>query len=264
MAAVSGVSGMGVVYPFDIIKTQLQTRTKVDPNFVRSVMSVGRSIVVASGVSGLWRGFGTASAGIAPQQGLMFAINDWAREYYIAKHPALKITGPEELCAGTAAGIVQLFVAVPYEHVKIKLQIAPEKSASQVIQEIGLRNLFRGFTATFVRDVPFCLVYFPLYSYMKSSYMTMTQSTEEPLHIGILAGMMSGMIGGAITTPGDMVKTLIQKSTRPVSTIGTFQRVIQKEGATALFKGWNTRVLIIGLSYGIISGVYELQKRLLA
>jgi len=94
--------------------------------------------------------------------------------------------------------------------------------------------------------------------------MTMTQSTEEPLHIGILAGMMSGMIGGAITTPGDMVKTLIQKSTRPVSTIGTFQRVIQKEGATALFKGWNTRVLIIGLSYGIISGVYELQKRLLA
>mmetsp|Transcript_27825 Transcript_27825/g.28071 ORF Transcript_27825/g.28071 Transcript_27825/m.28071 type:complete len:276 (+) Transcript_27825:72-899(+) len=264
MAAVSGVTGMGVVYPFDIVKTSLQTRPSSGAGFVKSVMSTAQAIISSNGVRGLWRGFTATAAGIAPEKGICFAVNDWIRDYCSSKHPGIKLSLGEEIFSGTAAGILSLSITVPYEHVKIKLQIAPSKNVSQVINEIGVMNTYRGLMATFIRDVPFFFVYFPLYFQVKTFQMSFYQTDKEPFHVGLIAGSIAGTVGGALTTPGDMVKTLIQKGNKQVSTIGTFRKVVRREGVTALFKGCGSRSIIIGASFGIISAVYELQKKLLS
>eukprot|EP00607_Mallomonas_marina_P007412 CAMPEP_0182416256 /NCGR_PEP_ID=MMETSP1167-20130531/505_1 /TAXON_ID=2988 /ORGANISM="Mallomonas Sp, Strain CCMP3275" /LENGTH=262 /DNA_ID=CAMNT_0024588867 /DNA_START=117 /DNA_END=908 /DNA_ORIENTATION=+ len=262
MAATSGVSGMSVVYPIDIIKTQLQSSPVQNMGFIRSVVSTGRSIVSSSGVSGLWKGFAAAAVGIAPEKGITIGVNDGMRDYYLARHPLQKLSLQEEICAGTTAGVVQLIVTVPYEHVKIKLQLSTGKSVTDIVQEIGVRNLYRGFLATFLRDVPFCVIFFPLYSNLKTALSRGAE--EEPFHAGLLAGMMSGTFAGILTTPGDMLKTTIQRGSGGVSTVTALRRVIESEGSGALFRGWNTRAMIVGISYALISSVFEFQKRLLS
>eukprot|EP00607_Mallomonas_marina_P009539 CAMPEP_0182418490 /NCGR_PEP_ID=MMETSP1167-20130531/2907_1 /TAXON_ID=2988 /ORGANISM="Mallomonas Sp, Strain CCMP3275" /LENGTH=275 /DNA_ID=CAMNT_0024592715 /DNA_START=27 /DNA_END=854 /DNA_ORIENTATION=+ len=262
MAATSGVSGMSVVYPIDMIKTQLQSSPIRNGGFINSVLSTGRNIVSRSGVSGLWRGFAAAAIGIAPEKGITIGVNDGMRDYFLANHPRKKLSLREEISAGTTAGIVQLIVTVPYEHIKIKLQLSTGKSVARVVREIGAKNLYRGFLATFLRDVPFCIIFFPLYSNLKTVVSGGAQ--EEPFHAGLLAGMISGSFAGIITTPGDMLKTTIQRGNGGVSTLRALRRVIEIEGVGALLRGWNTRAMIVGISYGLISSIFEFQKRLLS
>eukprot|EP00607_Mallomonas_marina_P002348 CAMPEP_0182426716 /NCGR_PEP_ID=MMETSP1167-20130531/13233_1 /TAXON_ID=2988 /ORGANISM="Mallomonas Sp, Strain CCMP3275" /LENGTH=343 /DNA_ID=CAMNT_0024608367 /DNA_START=29 /DNA_END=1060 /DNA_ORIENTATION=- len=262
MAATSGVSGMFFVYPIDIIKTQLQSSPAQNSGFIRSVVSTGRSIVSSSGIPGLWRGFGAAAIGIAPEKGITIGFNDGMRDYFSAKHPDQKLSLIEEISAGTTAGVVQLLITVPYEHVKIKLQLSTGKTVTDVVREIGVRNIFRGFSATFLRDVPFCILFFPLYSNMKT--LISRGAKDEPFHAGLISGMVSGTFAGIITTPGDMLKTVIQGGNGRYTTMSICSKVVQKEGAAALFRGWNSRGMIAGLSYGLITTVFEFQKRLLA
>mmetsp|Transcript_29624 Transcript_29624/g.30020 ORF Transcript_29624/g.30020 Transcript_29624/m.30020 type:complete len:168 (-) Transcript_29624:497-1000(-) len=112
MATISGLSGMVVVYPIDIIKTQLQSSRVRNIGLIGSIISTTGSIISSSGVFGLWRGFPAAALGIAPEKGITFAVNDGIRDYYMANHPHQKLSLQEEIIAGTAAGVAQLVMYV--------------------------------------------------------------------------------------------------------------------------------------------------------
>ena len=209
------------------------------------------------------------------EKGIKLAVNDTMRDYFFTKNQVRKIKVHEEIIAGSIAGFLQLIVTVPYEMVKIRLQMqgnVPEnqrKNALGIIAELGPLKMYRGLTATMVRDVPFCVLFFPLYSNIKDSLCSF-QSTngasinQEPFHIGLLSGMIAGSISGAIVTPADMLKTRIQQGlTDQQSFILYAKDVIQKEGSIALFRGWHTRVLVIAPLYGFVSLAFELQKRFL-
>jgi hypothetical protein len=119
-----------------------------------------------------------------------------------------------------------------------------------------------------VRDVPFCILFFPLYSNIKEHLCNLHSPnkaiTSEPFHVGLLSGMIAGSISGVIVTPADMLKTRIQQGLSSHKSFFAYGReVIQKEGTVALFNGWHTRVLVIAPLYGFVSLAFELQKRYL-
>mmetsp|Transcript_14627 Transcript_14627/g.14731 ORF Transcript_14627/g.14731 Transcript_14627/m.14731 type:complete len:140 (+) Transcript_14627:635-1054(+) len=129
---------------------------------------------------------------------------------------------------------------------------------------LAITTIFRMHTLLAHLSLSFLRLYFiqPLYSNLKTALSRNAQ--EEPFHAGLLAGMISGTFAGIITTPGDMVKTTIQRGDGGVSTLTAIRRVIRTEGSGALFRGWNTRAMIVGISYALISSVFEFQKRLLS
>jgi len=49
---------------------------------------------------------------------------------------------------------------VPYEQVKIKLQLSTGKTVTEVVREIGILNIYRGLQATLARDVLFYIFFF--------------------------------------------------------------------------------------------------------
>jgi len=167
-------------------------------------------IVSRNGIRGLYRGFSTCLVGIAPEKAIKLAVNDVIREFFAAKNPVASsnIKVHQEIIAGSIAGLLQLVVTVPYEMVKIRLQLQgniPElqrKSAFTIVNELGSTGgVYRGFTATMYRDVPFCIIFFPLYSNIKtlltpSSTLTVNGVLQEPFHIGLLSGMFSGAVAG--------------------------------------------------------------------
>ena len=62
------------------------------------------------------------------------------------------------------------------EIVKIRLQVAGEiqsvrrPAASEVVRELGIRGLYKGARACFLRDIPFSAIYFPAYSHTKRHF----------------------------------------------------------------------------------------------
>ncbi|KAI3427269.1 hypothetical protein D9Q98_007201 [Chlorella vulgaris] len=93
---------------------------------------------------------------------------------------------------------------------------------------------------------------------------------EEGLRVQLLAGGVAGGLAAAATTPLDVVKTRLQleglssatryntTSVRPV-----LQRIMREEGAAALWRGWQPRVLFHAPSAAICWGIYETAKKLL-
>lgn len=64
----------------------------------------------------------------------------------------------------------------PMEIVKIRLQMASmneagaRPSALNVVKELGLRGLYKGATACFLRDIPFSMIYFPTYATLRKKF----------------------------------------------------------------------------------------------
>lgn len=159
---------------------------------------------------------------------------------------------------------------------------AKRESAMSILRSMGPVGMYRGFTATLFRDVPFCLLFFPLYSNVKefqlkslstgfsSSHLMendppVLENGKEPFHVGLVAGIVAGAISAAAVTPADMLKTRIQQKMN--GDLGFFQyarSVMEAEGMSALFKGWQARVMVIAPLYGIVSLAFELQKQWLS
>lgn len=79
-----------------------------------------------------------------------------------------------EIIAGGCAGFAQVLFTNPLELIKIRMQLAGETGMQQralaVVQEIGVRNLYNGSRACWLRDIPFTGIYFPLYAHLKAYF----------------------------------------------------------------------------------------------
>lgn len=271
VGASAGMFGAALVYPLDIVKTTLQSRSVVPgQSLVSATVSAANSILLSNGFRGFYRGLGACLVGMAPEKALKLAVNDLAKDH-ITDRNSKKITVSQEVISGCIAGFVQLFVTVPYEAVKIKLQmqgnipIAERISALQIIQKAGPMGIYRGYTATFLRDVPFCILFFPMYSFLKTAqtqYINGSTTDEEPFHVGLTAGIVAGAVAGGIVTPFDMLKTRIQQGVNGNKGLLAFgAEVVRKEGAAALYRGWHTRMIVIAPLYGLVSLAFEVQKK---
>jgi hypothetical protein len=279
VGASAGILGTSIIYPIDLMKTQLQSTT--GQSFSSTVSRVFRA-------GGLYRGFSACLIGIAPEKAIKLAVNDGVRDYYIgqneAQNTSKSITLQQEIIAGSSAGFLQLFVTVPYESVKIQMQMANTATAAHrdsaftVLKRMGPVGMYRGMTATLLRDVPFCLLFFPLYSNVKELQMKAYQPTnqaglldshdiikKEPFHVGLVAGIVSGGVSATLVTPADMLKTRIQQKMNGDQRFFEYAtQVARKEGMAALFKGWQARVMVIAPLYGIVSLAFEVQKQWLS
>ena len=115
--------------------------------------------------------------------------------------------------------------------------------------------VFRGFGITLFREVPFACIQFPMYEGLKSSY------GDTPLK-SAACGSLSGAFAAALTTPLDVVKTRYQigySSTGAAyeSSRHVVELILKEEGAAALMKGVEPRVMWIGIGGFVFFGAYE-------
>jgi solute carrier family 25 aspartate/glutamate transporter 12/13 len=107
VGAVAGILGTSVIYPVDLMKTQIQSST--NSSIVATVTRVFRS-------GGLYRGFSACLVGIAPEKAIKLAVNDGMRDYFVQnRNNGGKIMLHQEIISGSLAGFLQLLVTVPCE-----------------------------------------------------------------------------------------------------------------------------------------------------
>lgn len=158
----------------------------------------------------------------------------------------------------------------PLEIVKIRLQTAGEVStnnklgAGAVIRELGLRNLYKGASACFLRDIPFSGIYFPVYAHCKLHFAS-ENGHNSPGSL-LVSAVIAGVPAAYLVTPADVIKTRLQVSARSGQTtysglLDATQKIMREEGFTAFWKGGIARVFRSAPQFGFTLLTYEILQR---
>jgi solute carrier family 25 S-adenosylmethionine transporter 26 len=263
-----GVAGTTVdvaLFPIDTLKTRLQA----PGGFWK-----------AGGLRGIYRGIGAAAAGSAPGAALFFATYETtkARLTRLNREHDLPVSeATVHMAAASLGEVAACLVRVPTEVIKAKMQTSATKLSLGNTVRATLRErygtglltnltggLYRGYGMTLFREIPFCMIQFPLYEHAKKTWAEGQGCPTTPLQAAT-CGSASGAVAGAVTTPLDVLKTRLMlgadhegipyKNVRDV-----WQRTLATEGRSALWHGVQPRVFWISLGGFLFFGAYESAK----
>lgn len=142
----------------------------------------------------------------------------------------------------------------------------------KIIKYDGYGAMFHGFRATILRDVPYSALQFAFYEQFKKFAKKKNNGQQLPLGIDLLTGSLAGGIAGAVTTPLDVVKTLLQ--TQPTDATASkkvkdaqtkhYSGIVEgllwnyrNQGLAGLFRGIGPRVFWTSLQSAIMFVIYE-------
>ncbi|KAM9798822.1 mitochondrial S-adenosylmethionine carrier protein isoform 2-T2 [Syngnathus typhle] len=197
-----GCAGMCVdltLFPLDTIKTRLQSQQ----GFYR-----------AGGFRGIYAGVPSAALGSFPSAAAFFVTYEYTKSFLgsggMLKDPS--VASVTHMLAASLGETVACLIRVPAEVVKQRTQVSTSFSTYHmlvvVLKEEGVRGLYRGFSSTVLREIPFSLVQFPLWEYLKTQW---SQRRGHTLHSwqAALCGAFAGAVAALVTNPLDVAKTRI-------------------------------------------------------
>uniref|UniRef100_A0A672ZHE7 Mitochondrial glutamate carrier 1 n=1 Tax=Sphaeramia orbicularis TaxID=375764 RepID=A0A672ZHE7_9TELE len=284
---IAGIVGVTCVFPIDLAKTRLQNQRKGQQVY-KSMMDCLVKTVRSEGYFGMYRGAAVNLTLVTPEKAIKLAANDFFRHHLAKEGKGLTVF--KEMLAGCGAGMCQVIITTPMEMLKIQLQdagrIAAQQqkpvmirsynsgmvvsapravSATQIAKELihtqGIQGLYRGLGATLMRDVPFSIVYFPLFANLNRLGKP-SADESSPFYWAFLSGCAAGSTAAVAVNPCDVVKTRLQ-SLNKVSTEETYNgvmdcisKIMRKEGPSAFLKGAGCRALVIAPLFGIAQVMY--------
>ncbi|KAF3860503.1 hypothetical protein F7725_000758 [Dissostichus mawsoni] len=139
-------------------------------------------------------------------------------------------------------------------------------SATQITRELlrtkGVKGLYRGLGATLMRDIPFSVVYFPLFAHLHHLGRRSPEDPAVPFYWSFMSGCLAGCIAAVTVSPFDVVKTRLQSLKKGANeetyngVLDCIRKILRKEGPGAFLKGASCRALVIAPLFGIAQVVY--------
>ncbi|KAI5614824.1 mitochondrial glutamate carrier 1-like, partial [Silurus asotus] len=133
----------------------------------------------------------------------------------------------------------------------------------ELLKEKGIAGLYKGLGATLLRDVPFSIIYFPLFANL-NNLGKRGREGPAPFYVSFLSGCIAGSTAAVAVNPVDVIKTRLQSLTRG-SQEDTYsgvsdciRKILRNEGPAAFLKGAYCRALVIAPLFGIVQVVYFL------
>ncbi|KAI6660027.1 S-adenosylmethionine mitochondrial carrier protein [Oopsacas minuta] len=237
--ALSGLSVDAILFPIDTIKTRIQS----EHGFLKS-----------GGVSRLYAGIGPLLMGSMPSSATFFLTYEYVRTRgNVSEMLAMN------MLAASLGEITSCVVRVPCELIKQRAQANSLTSSwrvlKTVIREGGYKCLYRGYTATVTREVPFSLVQYPLWEYLKR--LVRGEGDKLAVWQSATVGAVAGGIAAAVTTPIDVAKTRIMLSNNTIGVYTVLINIYKHDGYRALLAGLGPRALQISLGGAIFLGIYD-------
>lgn len=209
---ISGMVSLAVGFPFDTVKVRFQSPT-IAGKYSSTFQAIG-TIVKEEKLAGLYRGIASPLATVALMNGLVFSSYGFIMKLQLDRAGALP-TLTQVALAGAGSGIITSLITTPTELIKIRQQsllipTTARQVASQIVREYGIQGLFRGITATAIRDTGYG-AYFLTYE-ATCRYFRSSPGDSLSIPALLLAGGAAGITAWALTFPFDVIKTRIQAS----------------------------------------------------
>lgn len=259
------------LYPIDTLKTRLQS---------------AKGFAKSGGFRGVYAGVGSALVGSAPGAALFFITYEWTKARLHARETAQVNSGDtindppgynsnlrtvtEHMIAASVGEIAACAVRVPTEVVKQRAQASTSSTSSlselkyiiaQGYAKGGFhvfKGLYRGWSITVLREVPFTIIQFPLWEALKKQHQQRNGTRETTAVASAAFGCISGAVAAAMTTPLDVLKTRIMLAREKTSMIEQVRFLLQGAGPSAFFAGIVPRVSWISAGGAIFLGTYQL------
>ncbi|KAF2496222.1 mitochondrial carrier [Lophium mytilinum] len=250
-----GLAGTTVdltLFPLDTLKTRLQSSA----GFSRS-----------GGLRGIYRGVGSALVGSAPGAALFFTTYDSTKRILLTR------TSPgndalAHMAAASLGEVAACAVRVPTEVVKQRAQALQHPSSMAALTHIlgqrhargyahVWRELYRGWSITVMREVPFTMIQFPLWEALKSWRAAQAGKRGVSGAEGAVFGSLAGAVAAGVTTPLDVLKTrmMLASEKRPMGEM--LRQIVRESGPRAFFAGIGPRVFWISAGGAIFLGSYQ-------
>ena len=263
------------LYPLDTLKTRLQS----SQGFVR-----------AGGFRGIYAGVGSALVGSAPGAALFFvsyeSVKDalrTSREGVAERDGTRSRNGSEgdrggksrwwhepveHMAAASIGEIAACAVRVPTETVKQRAQALQGQGSGDVLRQILRRRtqigvlgvwmeLYRGWTITVIREVPFTVIQFPIWEALKASRLSYTDDNEISSIESGFFGSIAGAVAAGMTTPLDVLKTRLMLANEKQSAWSMARHIAQERGVKAFFSGVGPRTMWISIGGAVFLGSYQ-------
>uniref|UniRef100_A0AAQ4RQ49 Mitochondrial S-adenosylmethionine carrier protein n=1 Tax=Gasterosteus aculeatus aculeatus TaxID=481459 RepID=A0AAQ4RQ49_GASAC len=197
-----GCAGMCVdltLFPLDTVKTRLQSP---------------QGFYKAGGFRGIYAGVPSAAVGSFPNAAAFFVTYEYTKSLLGAGGPlaAVHAAPVAHMLAASLGEIVACLIRVPTEVIKQRTQASPSSTTYHTLlatlREEGVRGLYRGYGSTVLREIPFSLVQFPLWEYLKTLWSRRQGHTLYSWQAAV-CGAFAGAVAAVVTTPLDVAKTRI-------------------------------------------------------
>ncbi|KAG0002953.1 hypothetical protein BGZ80_003507 [Entomortierella chlamydospora] len=252
----------------DTVKTRLQGQPSANPLKYHNMFHAYGTILREEGVArGLYGGVGPAMAGSLPGTTLYFGT------YEFTKRTLTSAGCPDtiaHLAGGSLGDFVASFVYVPSEVLKTRMQLqgrynnpsfisgynykSTRHALEMIVKHDGAGALYQGYRATLLRDVPFSALQFAFYEKFKleAKRWEARPDGQMSLPVETACGAVAGGLAGFLTTPLDVMKTLLQTQVKKPSSSASSGAVAQKY-YVGIWDGlkWNLK------HHGVISGLFR-------
>ncbi|KAL2068884.1 hypothetical protein VTL71DRAFT_15222 [Oculimacula yallundae] len=250
------------LYPLDTLKTRLQSSS---------------GFLASGGFTGIYRGVGSAIVGSAPGAALFFCTYEYTKSFLSARrHAKTAIDGGaeewtapiEHMIAASLGEVAACAVRVPTEVIKQRTQAGQYPSSLGTIKAIlsqrsaiGLggvwMELYRGWSVTIMREVPFTVIQFPLWESMKEYRRRKSGKESISAWESGLFGSAAGAVAAATTTPLDVLKTRMMLAKEKTAVVPLLKQILRDSGPRAFFAGIGPRILWISAGGAIFLGSYQ-------
>ena len=112
-----------------------------------------------------------------------------------------------------------------------------------MVKQEGLLSFYKGFWATFNRDIPGWAVYFYSYVFFKNQFKYLFNDHSQNLVIMNIAGGLAGMASWLVSYPFDVVKTSMQCDFGNIKMKQVIRKKYNQEGWKYFFKGLSPTLL---------------------
>ncbi|XP_061760468.1 mitochondrial glutamate carrier 1-like isoform X1 [Nerophis ophidion] len=298
---IAGMVGVTCVFPIDLAKTRLQNQQR-SQQLYRNMMDCLIKTVKSEGYFGMYRGAAVNLTLVTPEKAIKLAANDFFRHQLSkngAKLTVFKemlagccagmcqviVTTPMEMLkiqlqdAGRLAAQQRLMPSVVTALKMGGTSAVPSRSynsspapqvtrvsATQITRELlktkGITGLYRGLGATLMRDIPFSVVYFPLFAHLHQLGQHSSGNPSVPFYWSFVSGCLAASVSAIAVSPCDVVKTRLQSLKKGTNeetyngVVDCIRNIMRKEGASAFLKGASCRALVIAPLFGIAQVVY--------
>lgn len=151
--------------------------------------------------------------------------------------------------------MVACTVRVPVEVIKQRMQVGIYRDMNfvsvfyKIFRTEGGFGLYRGFTATIQREIPFSAIQFPIYESLKKKF-----AGDDRRKMAI-CGSVAGGVTALLTTPLDVLKTRTMLNTN--SDNPSLKKLWNEGRIRSLFAGAVPRVIWVSVGGFVFFGVYE-------
>ncbi|XP_034983249.1 mitochondrial glutamate carrier 2 [Zootoca vivipara] len=295
---IAGLVGVTCVFPIDLAKTRLQNQqgqaiyTGMRDCLVKTIKS--------EGFFGMYRGAAVNLTLVTPEKAIKLAANDFFRQLLSQDGKKLSlvremlagcgagtcqvvVTSPMEMLKiqlqdagrlaahqqkalgqdGPAAATSHSPPGQPYTAGSTAASKRP--SAFMIAKDLlctqGVAGLYKGLGATLLRDVPFSIIYFPLFANINNLGQANLDEKASFFH-SFISGCIAGSVAAVAVTPLDVLKTRIQTLKKGLGEdtyngiVDCARKVWIHEGPAAFMKGAGCRALVIAPLFGIAQGMY--------